>query len=182
MSLLTVGQTLWDVQESALRLMIEKNIASFSKKIITQYSPSTKISGEIKETTVSQMVEEVKRSYIHKIDMEMDGFLESFPKDSRVLAVNVKSWGWIYYIQNRDGHWNLVYDKEHPLCREYAIMDFTNWVKQYGKELADIMAECIMEADADVSPFAQTPNVTCSLGSVTRENDSITATIELEET
>ena len=181
MSLLTVGQTLWEVQESALRLMIEKNLKSFDKKIIGEYARSTGIKGSIRSTTVRDMVKDIKASYIHKIDMEMDGFLESFPKDAHVLAVNIKSWGWIYYIQNRDGLWNLIYDKEHPLCREYAIMDFTNWVKMYGTEIADMMAEEIANVTAEESPFAVVTNVICSLSSVTRNHDTVVATIQLEE-
>ena len=181
MSLLTVGQTLWDIPEAELRLMIEKNLAEFSPALIAQYSRSRTLKGEIRNTDVKTMVKEVKASYLHKIDMEMDGFLESFPKDAEVLAVNVAGWGWIYYVQNRDGYWNLIYDKHHPLCCEYAIKDFTNWVKKYGTELAEIMAEELEKSTADESPFAQAPTITCNLSDVTRTKDTVVATIKLEE-
>jgi len=176
MSLLTVGQTIWSLREPELRLMIEQTIAKISKTRKTRYLNRT-----IKNTTVKEMIREIKETYIHKIDKEMDEFLTLFDDDSSVLAVNIRDWGWIYYIQNLDGHWNLVFDKEHPMCREYALEDFSCWVKRYGVELADIMADEIAKATTEESPFATVPNITSSLTSVRREGDTIFATIELEE-
>lgn len=177
MSLLTVGQTLWDLTEQELYHMIGKILGELKEaKLIKSYMRDA----VIQELTLDKMISQIRSRWAHKIDQKMEEYLETFDSKSRVVGVNIESWGWVYYIQDKDGHWNFVFDKHHHLCREFSIKDFEYWVKDYGSEFAQILTEEIGIILNQENPFESVP-ITTSTISFERKGDLVEAVIELEE-
>lgn len=177
MSLLTIGQTLWDCNEEQLREMIETIllILKNSGKIKSYMRES-----QIQELTLGDMISQIRSRWAHKIDHQMEEYLEAFDSKSKVIGVNVEGWGWVYYIQDKDGHWNFIYDKHHHLCREYAINDFIAWVEEYGTEFVHTLNEEMGVLIEEESPFESMPLIS-TIVSFERKGDLMEAVIELEE-
>lgn len=177
MSLLTIGQTLWDCDEEQLREMINSILVMLKNDgMIKSYMRES----QVQELTLGNMIKQIRSRWAHKIDQQMEEYLEAFDSKSKVIGVNVEGWGWVYYIQDKDSHWNFIYDKHHHLCREYAIKDFTFWVEDYGTEFVHTLTEEMGVMLDQESPFESVP-ITSSIISFERSGDLIEAVIELEE-